>query len=226
MVKWQKEITGSEGRVISMRLGALETGGTKMVCSIGDERGEIFDRISIPTTMPEETLSRIAEYFSDKGIRALGIAGFGPLDLNKSSETYGYITTTPKQGWQNCPILPYLTEKLGIPAGIDTDVGAAVLAEWTLGAGHGLQNLLYITVGTGVGGGVVAGGQLIHGLVHPEVGHITLKPHPQDPNPDGFCPYHKSCLEGLAKGPTFDLRWGVSSKDLPLDHIGWDIEAY
>lgn len=209
-----------------MRLGALETGGTKMVCSIGDERGKLFDRVSIPTTYPEETLTRIAAYFTDKGIEALGIAGFGPLDLNPASPTYGYITTTPKEGWQNCPMLPYLTKELGVPAGIDTDVGAAVLAEWRMGAGKGLENLLYITVGTGIGGGVVAGGRLVHGLVHPEVGHIILKPHPDDPNPEGFCPYHVSCLEGLAKGPTFEKRWGISSKDLPEGHIGWEIEAY
>lgn len=208
-----------------MILGALEAGGTKMVCSVGDEGGHILDRAVIPTLTPEQTLPGLAAYFSGKGIQALGIAGFGPLDLNPSSPTYGYITTTPKPGWQNCPLLPALRDRLGVPALIDTDVGAAALAEWQLGAGRGVDNLIYVTVGTGIGGGVIVNGRLVHGLVHPEAGHITLKPHPADPNPEGFCPYHKSCLEGLAKGPAFDLRWGLSSKDLPRDHIGWVIEA-
>ena len=209
-----------------MRLGALEAGGTKMVCSVGDENGQIFDRFSLPTTTPDETIPQIISYFKDKQIEALGVAGFGPLDLDTASPTYGYITTTPKLSWVNCNFLPQLTDALGVPAGIDTDVGAAALAEFQLGAGRGVNHLIYVTVGTGIGGGVIANGQIVHGLVHPEAGHIILRPHPNDPAPDGFCPYHKGCLEGLAKGPTFDARWGNSSKDLPQGHIGWQIEAY
>lgn len=209
-----------------MRLGALESGGTKMVCSIGDETGRILDRISLPTTLPDETIPKIIAYFADKEIEALGVAGFGPLDLDPASATYGYITTTPKLDWINCALLSRLTSALKVPAGIDTDVGAAALAEFELGAGKNVKNLIYLTVGTGIGGGVIVNGEIVHGLVHPEAGHIMLRPHPDDPNPDGFCPYHVSCLEGLAKGPTFDARWGVSSKDLPKDHIGWQIEAY
>ncbi len=208
-----------------MILGALEAGGTKMVCSVGDEQGRILDRTVMPTLTPDETLPGIAAYFGDKNIDALGIAGFGPLDLNPNSPTYGYITTTPKQGWQNCALMPYLRQALKVPALIDTDVGAAALAEFEMGAGKEVNNLIYVTVGTGVGGGMIVNGQLVHGLVHPEAGHIIVKPHPQDPNPEGFCPYHSSCLEGLAKGPTFDQRWGISSKALPQDHIGWVIEA-
>ncbi len=209
-----------------MRLGALESGGTKMVCSIGDETGRILDRISLPTTLPDETIPKIIAYFADKEIEALGVAGFGPLDLDPASATYGHITTTPKLDWINCALLSRLTSALKVPAGIDTDVGAAALAEFELGAGKNVKNLIYLTVGTGIGGGVIVNGEIVHGLVHPEAGHIMLRPHPDDPNPDGFCPYHVSCLEGLAKGPTFDARWGVSSKDLPKDHIGWQIEAY
>ena len=209
-----------------MRLGALEAGGTKMVCSVGDERGQIFDRISLPTLTPEETIPQIIAYFADKHIEALGVAGFGPLDLDKSSSTYGHITTTPKLEWVDCALLPRLTQALGMPADIDTDVGAAALAELQMGAGRGVKNLVYVTVGTGIGGGVIVNGEIVHALVHPEAGHFILRPHPDDPAPDGFCPYHKGCLEGLAKGPTFDARWGITSKDLSRDHVGWAIEAY
>ncbi|MEG1844108.1 MAG: ROK family protein [Clostridia bacterium] len=209
-----------------MKLGALEAGGTKMVCSIGDEQGRIADRVSIPTLLPEETLEAISAYFEGKGIEALGVAGFGPLDLNPQSPTYGYVTTSPKLAWQHCALVPTLKARLHVPIGIDTDVGAAALSEFMLGAGKGVNNLVYLTVGTGIGGGVIAGGKLVHGLVHPEAGHFILRAHPKDPAPDGFCPFHKGCFEGLAKGPTFDARWGVSSKDLPEGHIGWEIEAY
>ncbi|MDL2205582.1 ROK family protein [Eubacteriales bacterium OttesenSCG-928-N13] len=209
-----------------MLLGALEAGGTKMVASIGDEHGKIIDRASFPTLSPSETMPALIAYFKQHAIEGLGIACFGPLDLNHDSDTYGYITTTPKQGWGNYPILPELCSALGVPTEIDTDVGAAALAEFELGAAKGLGSCLYMTVGTGVGGGVIANGALVHGLVHPEVGHILLKPHPKDPTPNGFCPFHEGCLEGLAMGPSFDKRWGISSKDLPTDHIGWEIEAY
>lgn len=209
-----------------MRLGALEAGGTKMVASIGSESGEIFDRISIPTLEPAETMPKLIEYFAAQQIEALGIAGFGPLDLNVSSPTYGYITTTPKLAWRNYPLLPEFERALSVPCGLDTDVAGAALAEQRLGAAKGLDNCIYVTIGTGVGGGIFANGKLLHGMVHPEMGHMILKPHADDPMPDGSCPYHKSCLEGLANGPSFDARWGISSKDLPHDHIGWDIEAY
>lgn len=209
-----------------MILGALEAGGTKMVCSIGDEYGNVLQRESMPTGTPEETLPKIIEYFNGKGIKALGIAGFGPLDLDRKSTTYGYITTTPKSHWEYCALLPTLRNALNVPVGIDTDVGAAALAEYELGAGMEVDNLVYVTIGTGIGGGVIANGQIVHGLVHPEYGHFIIKPHPLDPTPEGFCPYHRSCLEGMAAGPTFDKRWGISSKALPDGHIGWEIEAY
>lgn len=209
-----------------MILGALEAGGTKMVCSIGDERGSVIERESFPTSTPEETMPRVIEYFRGKPIQAIGIGGFGPLDLNPASKTYGYVTTTPKPGWKYYPIMPTLRDALGVPAAIDTDVNVAGLAEYVLGAGQGLSGCLYLTVGTGIGAGVVAEGNMIHGLIHPEWGHLLMRIHPDDPLGDGICPYHKGCLEGLAAGPSFEARWGMSAKDLPEGHIGWTIEAY
>ena len=209
-----------------MRLGALETGGTKMVCSIGDEQGHLFDRASFPTKTPAETMPLLIDYFKGQHIEALGIGGFGPLDLNPASPTFGNITTTPKLQWCNYPLLRDLRDGLGVPADIDTDVGAAALAEYEMGAARGLNSMIYVTVGTGVGGGVIVNGKLVHGMVHPEMGHLILRAHPKDPTPDGFCPYHKGCIEGMTAGPSFEKRWGVSSKDLPRDHIGWEIEAY
>jgi fructokinase len=209
-----------------MRLGALEAGGTKMVCSIGDETGKILDRATFPTLAPAETLPPMIEYFQRADIEALGISGFGPLDLNPDSPTYGYVTTTPKPGWGNCPLLPTLQSALKVPVGIDTDVGGAALAEFEMGAAKGVQNCVYVTVGTGIGAGVVAEGRLLHGMVHPEWGHILLRPHPEDPMPRGVCPYHDGCLEGLACGPAIEKRWGMSAKLLPEEHIGWEIEAY
>jgi fructokinase len=209
-----------------MRLGALEAGGTKMVCSIGDETGKIFDRATFPTLAPDKTMPPMIEYFQNADIEALGISSFGPLDLNPASSTYGYVTTTPKPDWGYYPLLPTFKSALGVPVGIDTDVGGAALAEYLMGAAKGLQNCVYVTVGTGIGAGVIAEGKLLHGMIHPEWGHILMRPHPQDPMPKGACPYHDGCLEGLASGPAIEKRWGISAKELPEDHIGWKIEAY
>lgn len=208
-----------------MILGALEAGGTKMVCSVGNEHGEVLDKQSFPTRMPEETVPQMIEYYSGKGIEALGIGSFGPLDLDKQSETYGYITSTPKPGWANYPLLPALRDALSVPAELDTDVNAAALAEITTGAAKGLNSCLYVTVGTGIGGGLIVEGNLVHGLVHPELGHMLMRPVEGDPAPDGFCPYHKGCLEGLACGPAIEKRWGVSAKELAPDHPAWTIEC-
>lgn len=205
--------------------GALEAGGTKMVCSIGNENCEVMERVSIPTGQPEDSIPEIIDFFRSRDIAALGIGSFGPLDLRRSSSTYGYITSTPKMGWENYPLLPMLAEALNVPAEIDTDVNAAALAEYTLGAAKGLSSCVYVTVGTGIGGGVVAEHQLVHGMVHPEMGHMLLVPVKDDPSPEGFCPYHKGCLEGLASGPAMEKRWGVSAKELPDDHIAWAIES-
>ncbi|HIU32993.1 MAG TPA: ROK family protein, partial [Candidatus Pullichristensenella excrementigallinarum] len=182
-------------------------------------------RASFPTRKPEETVRDIVEFFRGKGIAALGISCFGPLDLDRNSPAFGSITTTPKPGWQNVPLKKMLEEELRVPVDIDTDVNGAALGEALLGAGKDVDSLVYYTVGTGIGGGIYYEGHLHHGLVHPEMGHIPLRPHPDDPAPNGFCPFHVSCLEGLANGPAIEKRWGISAKELPEDHLAWTLEA-
>ena len=208
-----------------MRFGTLEAGGTKMVLSVGDENNELLEQASIPTETPEKTIPRMIGWFRDKGIAALGIGSFGPVDLRKASPTYGWITRTPKPGWSGQPLLPPLRDELGVPALIDTDVNAAALAEWKLGAARGLDGCMYVTVGTGIGAGLVIEGKLVHGLVHPELGHMLLCPEPEDQTPVGFCPYHRNCLEGLASGPAMEKRWGIKAYQLPPEHPAWDLEA-
>ncbi len=208
-----------------MRLGALEAGGTKMVCAIGDELGNIESRASFPTRKPEETMPDIIGFFAEQKIEALGVGSFGPLSLDPEAADYGAITTTPKLDWRGFPLRKALIDALNVPVGIDTDVNAAALGEAVYGAGKGLNSLVYYTVGTGVGGGALVDGRLLHGLVHPEMGHMLLRPDPRDPSSKGFCPYHESCLEGLANGPAIEKRWGISAKNLPEDHIAWEIEA-
>lgn len=208
-----------------MRLGALEAGGTKMVCAIGDENGNIFDRVSIPTETPEITMPKLIEYFKENPVEALGIGCFGPVDLNRNSETYGYITTTPKLAWQNYNIVGAMTEALGILVGFDTDVNASALGEATWGITKGLDNSMYITIGTGVGAGVISGGTLLHGMLHPEAGHILMRRHPQDTY-SGKCPFHKTCLEGMAAGPAIEDRWGEKAINLADRKEVWEIEAY
>ncbi|MBQ3079564.1 MAG: ROK family protein [Clostridia bacterium] len=208
-----------------MIYGALEAGGTKMVCSVGDENLKILDRAVFPTVTPDTTIPQMIDYFKSHGISSLGIGTFGPVDLNENSETFGFITTTPKPHWGNTPILPFMRGALQVPAMIDTDVNAAALAEFSVGAAKGLRSCLYVTIGTGIGGGLIVENNLVHGLVHPELGHMLLRPLASDPAPDGFCPYHKGCLEGLASGPAIEKRWGESAKTLPEDHMAWTLEA-
>lgn len=207
-----------------MLLGALEAGGTKMVCAVGNEAGEIFDSVTIPTLTPEQTVGEMVSFFKSHPVEALGIGSFGPLDLNRRSTTYGYITSTPKLAWQHFPLLPAFQQALGVPITIDTDVNAAALAEFTLGAAKDFNSCLYVTVGTGVGGGLIIEGNLVHGLVHPEFGHMLLNPEANDPMPEGSCPFHKNCLESLASGTAMAARW-ENAKNLPDDHPAWDLEA-
>lgn len=209
-----------------MRLGALEAGGTKMVCSVGNENGDVFSRVSFPTLTPETTLPELIGFFSDKQIDALGIASFGPIDLHRNSPTYGYITSTPKAGWTDYPLLPEMQKALGVPVGFDTDVNAAALAEHRLGAAKGLSSCLYVTVGTGIGGGLVTENRVVHGLTHPEFGHFWMRPHPDDPAPHGFCPFHDGCVEGMANGPAIEKRWGKKAQELAPDHPAWTLESY
>ena len=206
--------------------GALEAGGTKMVCAIGDENGNILERISIPTRTPAETMGPMIDFFRGKGIRALGIGCFGPVDLNKKSPTYGYITSTPKLAWQNFPIVAEFEKALGVPVGFDTDVNAAALGEATWGCTKDVENSIYITVGTGVGVGVIIGGKPYHGMMHPEGGHILLARHPEDPMVGSGCPFHENCLEGLAAGPSLEKRWGVKGAELSGRKAVWLLEAY
>ena len=208
-----------------MKIGALEAGGTKMVCAIGNEEGEIFDRISIPTETPEITIPKLIAYFKDKQIEALGIGCFGPVDLNRASETYGYITTTPKLAWINFNMVGAFADALQVPVGFDTDVNGSALGEATWGATKGLENSIYITIGTGVGVGVISNGKLLHGMMHPEGGHLLLQKHPDDTY-QGFCPYHRNCLEGFAAGPAIAGRWGKPGAELAEQKEVWELEAY
>lgn len=208
-----------------MRFGALEAGGTKMVCAVGDETGKILDRVSIPTETPERTMPELLEYFQDKEIGALGIGCFGPVDLDPLSETYGCITTTPKLAWVNYDICGFFRKNLQVPVGFDTDVNGSMLGEATWGCAKGLDTAVYITVGTGVGVGVLAGGKLLHGMQHPEGGHILL-PRRADDSYEGKCPYHGACLEGLAAGPAIEARWGKKAAELAERPEVWELEAY
>ena len=205
--------------------GALEAGGTKMVLSQMSDNGAMLHRETIPTETPDITMPKMIDFFREHPVDALGIGCFGPLDLNEKSPTYGSITATPKLAWRDYPITQAFRDALDIPVAIDTDVNAAALAESQLGAGRGLSSCLYVTVGTGIGGGLIVGGQPVHGLVHPELGHILVTPHPDDPAPDGFCPYHKHCLEGMAAGPAIQKRWGKPGSELPANHPAWELEA-
>lgn len=206
--------------------GALEAGGTKMVCAVSDGDGNILQRISIPTRDPEETVPAMLDFFRDKGICAAGIGCFGPIDLDRSSGTYGQITSSPKLSWQNYPIVKVFQDALGVPVGFDTDVNAAALGEATWGCTKDVKNSIYITIGTGVGVGVIVDGKPYHGMIHPEGGHIFLIRHPDDPMVGSGCPFHENCMEGLAAGPSLQRRWGVAGAALADRPEVWELEAY
>lgn len=208
-----------------MRIGALEAGGTKMVCAIGNEKGEIFEKISIPTKTPETTMPEMIQWFKAKKIEALGIGCFGPIDPDKDSPTYGYITSTPKLAWKDYNIVGAFEEQLCCPVGFDTDVNGSALGEVTFGQAKGKKNIVYLTVGTGIGAGVYAEGKLLHGMLHPEAGHILMRRR-EDDHYEGKCPYHKTCLEGLAAGPAIEERWGKKGIELQNRDEVWDLEAY
>ena len=206
-------------------IAAVEAGGTKFICGLGNEKGEIIDKINIPTTTPEETMSKVIEYFKDKKFDVMGVGSFGPIDPVKNSETYGYITKTPKPYWSDYNIIGELKKHFNVPMEFDTDVNGAALAEAWWGAGKGLKNIIYITVGTGIGAGAVVNGTMLQGLTHPEMGHIFLKKHPDDKF-QGRCPFHKDCLEGMAAGPAIEDRWGKKGQEMTNDDRVWEMEAY
>ncbi|RVU07873.1 ROK family protein [Novosphingobium umbonatum] len=208
--------------------GLIEAGGTKFVLGVADEAGTISARHQIPTTTPAETLGATVAWFKAQALQpeAIGIASFGPLDLNRASPTWGHVTKTPKPHWSGADLAGPLAKAFGCPIGLETDVNGAALAEARWGVGRGLGSLLYLTVGTGVGGGFVSDGRLLQGLSHPEMGHIRLPRHPDDEGFPGHCPFHGACLEGLAAGPSIIARWGASLSDLPADHKGAEIIAW
>jgi fructokinase len=208
-----------------MVIGAIEAGGTKFVCGLGNEDGVISERISIPTTTPEETMAEVVSFFKDKGIEALGVGSFGPVDLEQSSATYGFITSTPKPHWAQFDLVGELKKYFDVPIGFDTDVNAAALGESLWGAAAGLDSCLYMTVGTGIGVGALVEGKLIHGLTHPEMGHIMVRRHGDDTYV-GRCPYHGDCLEGLAAGPAIEERWGKKGIELKESPEVWEMEAH
>lgn len=208
-------------------LGGIEAGGTKFVCSIGHPPDEIHAIERFPTTTPEETIGRSIDFFRSQPQLPdqIGIATFGPADLHLDSDTYGFITSTPKSGWSYTDLAGRIQRELQVSITFDTDVNGAAMGEYLWGAGYGLKNLLYLTVGTGFGGGALVNGRPIHGLVHPEMGHLLL-PRAEGDDYEGYCPFHRTCLEGMATGPAIRARWGIAAEALPEDHIGWIFEVH
>ena len=208
-----------------MLIGALEAGGTKMVCAVGTEDGKIIDRISFLTGNQEETIQKIIQYFFKWKIEALGIGCFGPVDLNKNSKTYGFIMNTPKKGWSYCNVAGRFAGILKVPVGFDTDVNGAVLGEVTYGAAKGVNSAIYITVGTGIGVGVYINGALLHGLAHPEAGHILISRDRNDKY-QGCCRFHTDCAESLASGSAILGRYGIPADKLSNREEVWNMEGY
>jgi fructokinase len=213
-------------RAVSELYGGVETGGTWCVCAVGRGPGELLARDQFRTGEPEETIERIAAFFAGApDVAAIGIGSFGPVDLVPDSPSWGHVTTTPKPGWQHVGIGPALRERLGVPVAFDLDVTAAAVGEHRWGAGQGAGSLCYLTVGTGIGAGLLIDGVPRHGLVHPEVGHMRVD-HDRARDPfDGCCPVHGDCWEGLASGPAIAARWDRDPEDLPGDHPAWALEA-
>ncbi len=210
-------------------VGALEAGGTKCVCAIGRGPADLQAITRIATTTPDETLAAVNAYFTGQmaggtAIEAVGIACFGPVDLSPGSNHWGHVTATPKAGWQNIDVAGPIARATVLPVAFDTDVNGAALAEARWGAGQGADPVIYVTVGTGIGGGAVVNGRPVHGLVHTEMGHIRVQRHRDDAFP-GRCPWHGDCLEGLACGPALIDRWGDDVADLPPDHPAWAMQA-
>lgn len=211
--------------------GCIEAGGTKFVVGIARSPGDIVDTARFPTTTPEETLTAVIDWLQTAcerhgALRAIGIASFGPLELDPQDPHWGHITRTTKPGWSDCDLAGRIGRALGCPVAIDTDVNGAARAEARWGAAMGQRLSVYVTVGTGVGGGAIVDGQPLLGLTHPEMGHIMPPRHPDDGDFAGVCPFHGACIEGLASGPAIKARWGVSLSELPVDHPGHEIIAW
>lgn len=210
--------------------GAIEGGGTKFVCAVGTGPDDLRAELRVETTSPEETLSRVVKFFHEQEAKfgrlaSIGFACFGPLDPNPASPTYGHILPTPKPGWTNANVVGLLKDAFNVPIVFDTDVNGAALGEWRWGAAQGLDTFIYLTIGTGIGGGAYVEGKLLHGLIHPEMGHILLR-HDRDKDSfAGTCPFHGDCFEGLACGGAMEKRWGQPGETLSAEHPAWDLEA-
>lgn len=215
---------------MSELIGAIEAGGTKFVCAVGTGPDDIRRDVAFPTTSPDETIERAIDFLraaaAEVGpLSAVGIGSFGPVDPRPGSVAWGHITTTPKVGWSDTPFANRVRDALDVPVGFDTDVNAAALGEWLWGAGRGLDALVYLTVGTGIGGGAIYEGRPLHGMLHPEIGHLPMLRDPARDAFDGVCPFHGDCLEGLASGPALEARWGRPPHELSPVHEAWELEA-
>ncbi|OFK16040.1 fructokinase [Aerococcus sp. HMSC072A12] len=210
-----------------MTYAAIEAGGTKFVCSVGYDQGTILDQVSFPTTEPEETLAQVSDFFRKhaQDLQAIGIGSFGPIDIHPESPTYGYITSTPKLAWQNYNFVGRIKQDFDLPIAWTTDVNAAAYGEFKAGAGQASQSLVYYTIGTGIGGGAIQDGQFVQGFSHPEMGHMLVRSHADDPY-SGNCPFHQYCLEGMAAGPAIEDRVGLAGSEIPETDPYWEIEAY
>lgn len=210
--------------------GGIEAGGTKFVCAVGTGPDDIRAEIRLPTKSSEVTMGRVIDFFRGQqeqhDIAAIGVASFGPVDPDPDSRTFGHITNTPKPGWANTPVAPILRDAFDVPIGFDTDVNVAALGEHSWGAAQEVDTFVYLTIGTGIGGGGMVDGNLLHGLIHPEMGHIAI-PHNWERDPfAGTCPFHGDCWEGLANGPALEERWGQAGESLPEGHEAWSLEAH
>ncbi|GAB4487255.1 MAG: ROK family protein [Anaerolineales bacterium] len=216
---------------VSPLFGGIEGGGTKFVCAVGTGPGDVRAEVRFATTTPADTLQRATDFFKQQEqalgpLAAIGFGSFGPIDPRPDSPTFGHILPTPKPGWSMADVVGPLRKAFDIPIGFDLDVNAAALAEGRWGAGQGCNPLMYITIGTGIGAGVLLNGRLAHGLLHPEAGHVPL-PHDRERDPfAGACPFHGDCFEGLAAGPALEKRWGQKAETLPPEHSAWDLEAH
>jgi len=213
------------------RFGAIEAGGTKFLCAVGSSPEDLCEPVRIATSSPAETIKDVLSYFDGAlrkygPLQAIGIASFGPADVDRNSPRWGTILDTPKPGWSGTDLVRPLVEAFGVPVGFDTDVNGAALSEYRWGAAAGCDVATYVTVGTGIGGGTVVNGRPVHGLRHPEVGHLFPPRHVEDLAFGGLCPFHGDCLEGLASGPAIEKRWGASLSDLPPDHIAHEVIAF
>lgn len=215
------------GLATAARVGGIEAGGTKIVMGIGTGPASIEARNVIPTSSPDKVLRAVTDWFADQPkIAALGIASFGPLDLDPQSGRWGHITGTTKPGWSNVDLAPYLRAALGVPVGFDTDVNGAALGEARWGSSSNCHTSVYVTIGTGIGGGAIINGDPLHGRGHPEMGHMRLQRHPGDMEFAGICPFHGDCCEGLASGPAIIARFGAPLSDLPPEHPAHQMIAW